>query len=606
MLNKYPKVQLASRIPISPTESLTPEYLDLLMEGGIFSWYWDIKANTITFPERALDRVTVPEGGSFDLEQYIHLNIFKEDQELFKENLYLSLYNQRFKTLNFRLYLNNRDSIHWFQLKGRFISGIEDDLFASGQIVDVTQFETLQQQLSDPSDFFRTITDLIPVPIFYKDSQLRYRYHNKAFNTVMNLSPEKINGKSVFDLEPASLAEIADQADRELLDNPKHQSYESLIRYGDGSFHTVIFHKSAVYSNSGKIEGIAGALTDITETRQAVDRARRLMKLQDLSIMINQAILKVTDLDSILDLILTQVRNIITKADCGSILLLDNRDYLNLKVSFGYKIEEEFSFPYGNSFLWNSGSVPGEEPVIIEGIKELATSKNNPATPETIEGIAIKSVISAPLLKDGKLLGLLSLDSFKERVFDSTDLEIMHFLQEQLLILLNNQSLFQTVLDQSRYDALTGLVSRHFFTDQLGNTIKISERNHSRFVIAEIDLDNMKKVNDRWGHEAGDLLLKTFAGALKNKFRSTDLFGRLGGDEFGGIFHDANTEIVAKKLGKLQENAISFTFKGEQLSCHFSYGLSEYPRDGENDADLCRIADTNMYLMKRKRKKTRE
>ncbi|OQY35493.1 MAG: hypothetical protein B6241_00915 [Spirochaetaceae bacterium 4572_59] len=606
MLNQYPKIQLLDRIPISPNESLTPDYMDIQMEGGIYSWYWDVKKNTVFFSERAFEWINYPSGNSLNLYQYIYQNIFKKDQELLIKALNRSMEEKIFSTVNFRLYLNKREVIHWFQLRGRFISSDKGELFASGQIVDVTQFRNLKQSLDDPSDFFEAIIDLIPVPIFYKDSQLRYRYHNKAFNTIMNLSPEKINGKTVFDLEPTSLAEISDQADRELLDDPKHQSYESLIHYGDGTFHTVIIHKNVLYSKSGYMEGIVGAFIDISETRQAVDKARRLLKLQDLSLMINQAILKVVDLDSILDLILTQVRNIIPKADCGAILLLDDREYLNLKVSFGYKIDGDFSFPYADSFLWNSGSVPGEKPVIVEGIRELSVLEKSPDTPETIEGIAIKSVISAPLFKDEKLLGFLSLDSSKEKVFDDTDLEIMHFLQEQLLVLLNNQSLFQTVLDQSRYDSLTGLVSRQFFNDQLENTVKRSKRNHNKFVLAEIDLDNMKKVNDRWGHQAGDILLKTFSDAIKSKFRSTDLFGRLGGDEFAGLFYDTNIEVVIKKLGELQENEPCFDFNGESLSCPFSYGLSEYPNNGKSVDELSRNADNKMYEMKRKRKNPRE
>lgn len=604
MFNHYPKIQLVDRIPISPKELLTPDYMDIQMEGGIYSWYWDLKKNTVYISKKAFKNINSPSGDSLNLHQYICQNIYKEDQEELIKTLSSSLEDKIFRKISFRLYLNNRESIHWFQIRGRFINPLKGDLFATGQIVDVTQFRNLKQSLADPSDFFRTITDLIPVPIFYKDAQLKYRYHNKAFNSILNLPPEKINGKTVFDIEPASLAEILDQADRELLDDPKHQIYESLIRYGDGSFHTVIFHKNVLYSQSGAQQGIAGAFIDVSETRHAVDKAMRLLKLQDLSLKINQAILNVTDFDSILDLILTQVRTIIPKADCGSILLLDKRGFLNLKVSFGYKIDGDFSFPYENSFLWNSGSVPGEEPVIVEGIRDLSESKQSPGTPETITGIAVKSVISAPLFKDEKLLGLLSLDSFKEKVFDDTDLEIMHFLQEQLLVLLNNQSLFQIVLDQSRYDSLTGLVSRQFFHDQLENTVKRSQRNHSPFVLAELDLDNMKQVNDKWGHEAGDILLKTFADALKSKFRSTDFLGRLGGDEFGCIFFDADSEMAVKKLGEMQENEPRFDFKGESLACSFSYGLSEYPGNGKSADELSRIADNNMYEMKRKRKKT--
>ena len=591
-------------IPVNMEESLPKAYIRSLIAGGVVPWYWDLEKKEFYLPAAVLGHIRIPGVPAADLEDYVGLNLFKEDVDSLSESLNRSFQEGILSDAVFRVYVKERESIHWFLFRGNFQFKAGSLRSASGQIINLTWLRKKLRDLPDLSEFYRTITDMIPLPVFYKDANRVYRYHNRAFNKMLNLSPSQINGKTIYDLEPASLAAIFDEADLELLEKTNLKVYESLVRYGDGSFHHIIFHKSPVLSPKGEVDGLAGVMIDVTETRKAVEKSERLVKMKDLALKIHQAILNISDMKTILKILLAEVQEILPKADCGSILLLDDKGNLNLEASFGYILEEKrsFSLRYEDSFLWSTDRSPCEQPVIIPDLKFLYQKENSPPPPATIEGMDIQSAISAPIRTGDRLLGFLSLDSFKQEIFNQDDLEVMRYLQEQLVILLDHQNTFQTILNQSRYDSLTGLVSRQFFDEQLNDAVKRAERNGGSFVVVQLDMDNLKMINDRWGHRAGDEMLTTFSAAVRYTFRSTDLFGRLGGDEFGGIVYDTSLKAVRKKFSSLQTDAPGVDFEDSRFSCAFSYGMAEFRKDGVTGPALMACADRRMYRMKRTRK----
>ena len=110
--------------------------------------------------------------------------------------------------------------------------------------------------------------DMLPSPIFIKDADCRYIACNRAFEQFIGLSRAHIIGATVYDVAPAELAAIYEQADRDLLADGGTQTYETNVRYADGSFHDVIFYKSVFHSAAGQPDGISGVILDITERKR--------------------------------------------------------------------------------------------------------------------------------------------------------------------------------------------------------------------------------------------------------------------------------------------------------------------------------------------------
>jgi len=150
-------------------------------------------------------------------------------------------------------------------------------------------------------------------------------------------------------------------------------------------------------------------------------------------------------------------------------------------------------------------------------------------------------------------------------------------------------------------DALTLLYSRRWWFDMAGNEFARSRRYGSQLSVLLVDLDHFKSVNDRFGHETGDNVLKAFAELLRRECRQTDIVGRVGGEEFALALPEtsiAQAETVASRLTD-GCRALSLQAGGESIHWSCSIGLTD-ARDADEDLDaVLRRTDAALYQAKR-------
>ena len=152
----------------------------------------------------------------------------------------------------------------------------------------------------------------------------------------------------------------------------------------------------------------------------------------------------------------------------------------------------------------------------------------------------------------------------------------------------------------AQYDHLTGLVNRTLFRDRLVHAMARSKRMQQPIGLMLLDLDRFKAVNDTFGHDMGDELLKVVSERLKACVREVDTVARMGGDEFTIILEGASSEqnilVVAKRI--TESIATAFELKGHQISIGVSIGITIYPHDDHPVDELLKHADTAMYRAK--------
>jgi diguanylate cyclase (GGDEF)-like protein len=141
-------------------------------------------------------------------------------------------------------------------------------------------------------------------------------------------------------------------------------------------------------------------------------------------------------------------------------------------------------------------------------------------------------------------------------------------------------------------DPLTGLYNRRYIEDHLRNEMARAKRRGDSLVVILMDLDNFKKINDRFGHLAGDLVLQEFARRLNKAIRGSDVTVRLGGDEFLAVLPECPPDKVAIVLSRL----VSFDVEvgGEKISVSSSRGWAQY-RVGDTAQELIKRADEALY-----------
>lgn len=152
----------------------------------------------------------------------------------------------------------------------------------------------------------------------------------------------------------------------------------------------------------------------------------------------------------------------------------------------------------------------------------------------------------------------------------------------------------------ANYDVLTGLPNRRLFLDRLTQEIKHAKREKTFFSLLFIDLVQFKEVNDKLGHDAGDLLLKLTGDRLRACIREIDTLARMGGDEFTIILtNTGNVDQIKMVLNKMQSNiAKPFMIKGKHVNITSSIGVTICPQDGDEPDILLGNADRAMYVAK--------
>jgi diguanylate cyclase (GGDEF)-like protein len=158
----------------------------------------------------------------------------------------------------------------------------------------------------------------------------------------------------------------------------------------------------------------------------------------------------------------------------------------------------------------------------------------------------------------------------------------------------------QRAHDLSTRDVLTNLVNRRALIQHLEHAVAVSDRNGIGFALLFLDLDKFKQINDNYGHEAGDELLRQVSARLSAAVRVADIVARLGGDEFvvliEGRAASANAARVARKIE--MACALPFEIACQRLKTAASIGIALYPQDGANAQLLMKHADTAMYHAK--------
>ena len=162
------------------------------------------------------------------------------------------------------------------------------------------------------------------------------------------------------------------------------------------------------------------------------------------------------------------------------------------------------------------------------------------------------------------------------------------------------QSLNRQLENVSRTDGLTGLYNRCFWEEQFVMEYKRDKRTESPSALIILDIDNFKKVNDIYGHPAGDEVIKALAGIIKKTIRETDIAGRYGGEEFAIILPDtpvANVEFVAERIRRLVEKC-TVVYDEIDIKFTISIGIAGFKHSHKDSIQWLDSADKALYQAK--------
>jgi len=212
------------------------------------------------------------------------------------------------------------------------------------------------------------------------------------------------------------------------------------------------------------------------------------------------------------------------------------------------------------------------------------------------------NALRAQLRVRGRTVGMMGVGTMADRVFNASDMLFMAAVADQVAIALDRARQFSS---EARTDHLTGLANRRQFERVMEREVALADRHSRQLSMMMIDLDNLKRINDRQGHRAGDGALRIVAQQLQRVVRASDVCARVGGDEFAVAMPETAMERAHDVATRLRAaiHQMSLSSKSTER-VEVSVGVAAW-RPGQDWQAVYQVADADLYEDKRRRKTVR-
>jgi len=452
----------------------------------------------------------------------------------------------------------------------------------------------------------RRALDSLRDVLLITDEQMRFVYVSRSIHDVLGFHAGQLLGLTPLDMlhpdeHDIGRRLIADRFQGRVGSTITHRSVhaDGRVRY----LETMI----DVLHDGDDFSGAVFTARDVTERIEERQRLEREVAFRGALVEVTNELLASSLDASFYQHALERAIALVPDAQGGSMLL--RRD----DGSFGFEAAVEFDLDVLRTITLTPEELARHVPPRVE---RLAVRQNQGRLSDVkyarfqragrLDDIRVS--LSVPMLVAGQVHGYLNLDHFdRDDAFDDGDTGIAEAIAAQVSVALQRRMLEHDLqAERARYeqmashDALTELPNRRLFQDRLEKALAHAKRRDRRVGVLFIDLDGFKEVNDRFGHDSGDLVLKSVGALLAEGVRSEDTVARLGGDEFGVLLADVNDAEDAASVGGKLLVALSapLAVSGARVRLGASVGVAVFPDHGVDPDAVMRAADDAMYRVK--------
>jgi two-component system cell cycle response regulator len=217
-----------------------------------------------------------------------------------------------------------------------------------------------------------------------------------------------------------------------------------------------------------------------------------------------------------------------------------------------------------------------------------------------MEWLDVRSFLGVPLIVEDRCIGVLGMEHRAPGFFTDSMSEVVSLIVAQASVAVNRAELYEEMEKMAIHDGLTGLLNHRRFGEVFELEIERSRRSGKPVTLLMLDLDHFKVLNDRFGHPAGDAVLREIATILRECVRTVDSLARYGGEEFAIVLVETDLshglKIAERIRGRIE--ARSFLSNETIMTTSASIGVATFPRDAQDGESLIACADRALYLAK--------
>ncbi|NQT75563.1 MAG: sensor domain-containing diguanylate cyclase [Candidatus Omnitrophica bacterium] len=324
-------------------------------------------------------------------------------------------------------------------------------------------------------------------------------------------------------------------------------------------------------------------------------KEQRYRSLKDVTSILSSTL----SLDRVTELILDNALEVVGRTESLLLFLVDTKKQeLNLAASRIKENSDKVKAKKGD--LLDEWVFKQRQRLLVEDIK-----KDFRFSEEKIGGYPrpFRSVIACPLMEEKKVVGIVRLEHSSPHNYKLEDLRLLDILCDLGAASLQNARLYKQTLDLAITDGLTGLYLRRYFLDRLREELARSLRGDLACSFVMIDIDDFKNYNDKYGHTAGDIVLRTISKVL-TRFAQSGIVGRYGGEEFSILLPETPKKKARRIADDIRSAVREEAIELRRVETHVtvSIGVSSFPEDSKVQDDLIQKADERLYMAKRQGK----